>query len=74
MRQLTLIGVILIVLGVVGFVVQRVSFTQQETALEVGPIEVTTTTERSIPIPDIAAGAAVVAGLVLVFMGSSKRN
>ncbi|HET8985153.1 MAG TPA: hypothetical protein VFN03_05285 [Trueperaceae bacterium] len=74
MRQLSIIGVILIVLGIVGFVVQRVSFTQQETALEVGPLEVTTTTERSIPIPDIAAGAAVVAGLVLVFVGSSKRN
>lgn len=73
MRQLSIIGVILIVLGILGFVVQRVSFTQQETALEVGPIEVTTTTERSIPIPDIAAGVAVVAGLVMVFMGSSKR-
>jgi len=74
MRQLTIIGVILIVLGLVGFVVQRVSFTQETTAIEVGPIEVTTTQERSIPIPDIAAGAAVVVGLVLVFMGSNKRN
>jgi hypothetical protein len=74
MRQLSIIGVILIVLGILGFVVQRVSFTQEETALEVGPLEVTTTTERSIPIPDIAAGVAVVAGLVLVFMGSGKRS
>jgi len=74
MRQLSIIGVILIVLGIVGFIVQRVSFTQRETALEVGPLEVTTTTERSIPIPDIAAGAAIVAGLVLVFVGSNKRN
>lgn len=73
MRQLSIIGVILIVLGILGFVVQRVSFSQQETALEVGPIEVTTTRERSIPIPDIAAGVAVVAGLVMVVMGSSKR-
>jgi len=74
MRQISIIGVILIVLGIVGFIVQRVSFTQQETALDVGPLEVTTTTERSIPIPDIAAGAAVVAGIVMVVAGSGKRS
>lgn len=74
MGQLRTIGIILIVLGIVGFAVQRVSFTQRETALEVGPIEVTTTQERSIPIPDIAAGAAVVVGLILVVTGSGKRN
>jgi len=51
-----------------------VTFTEERTALEVGPVEVTTTQERSIPIPDIAAGAAVVVGVILVVMGASNRR
>lgn len=74
MRSLSTIGVILIVLGILGFVVPRITFTQESTAIDVGPLEVTTETERSIPIPDIAAGAAVVAGIVLVVMGSNSRR
>lgn len=74
MRSLTTIGVILAILGILGFIIPRVTFTEERTALEVGPVEVTTTQERSIPIPDIAAGAAVVVGLVLVAMGASKRG
>ena len=74
MRSLSTIGVILIILGILGFVIPRITFTQESTAIDVGPLEVTTETERSIPIPDIAAGAAVVAGIVLVVMGSSSRR
>jgi len=74
MRSLSTIGVILIVLGILGFVIPRITFTQETTAIDIGPLEVTTETERSIPIPDIAAGAAVVAGIVLVVMGSGSRK
>ena len=74
MRSLSTIGVILIILGILGFVIPRITFTQESTAIDVGPLEVTTETERSIPIPDIAAGAAVVAGIVLVAMGTNSRR
>jgi len=74
MRSLSTIGVILIILGILGFIVPRITFTQESTAVDIGPLEVQTETERSIPIPDIAAGAAVVAGIVLVVMGSSSRR
>ena len=74
MRQLTTIGVILIVLGLLGFVVPRITYTEETTAVDIGPVEVTTEQERSIPIPDIAAGAAVVAGVVMVVMGSGSRR
>jgi len=74
MRSLTTIGVILAILGILGFIIPRVTFTEERTALEVGPVEVTTTQERSIPIPDIAAGAAVVVGVILVVMGASNRR
>ncbi|MBX3144939.1 MAG: hypothetical protein KF813_14365 [Trueperaceae bacterium] len=73
MRSLTLIGVILVVLGIAAFVFDRVSFTERTTAVEVGPVQVTTERERSISIPNIAAGAAVAAGLIMIVMGSRRR-
>jgi len=74
MRSLTTIGVILIILGILGFLIPRITVTEETTALEVGPLEVTTEQQRSIPIPDIAAGVAVVAGIVMVVAGSGSRR
>lgn len=73
MRSLTLIGVLLVVLGLAAFIFDRVSFTERNTALEVGPLEVTTETERTVTIPTLAAGAAVIAGVVMVVMGTRRR-
>ena len=74
MRSLTTIGVILIILGVLGFAIPRIVVTEERTVLDVGPIEVQAEQERSIPIPDVAAGVAVVAGLVMVVAGSGSRR
>jgi hypothetical protein len=72
MKPLALVGVLLIVLGVVGLVVENVSFTERKTVLDVGPIKVQADEQRIIPIPTIAGVLAVAVGLGLVFM-SRKR-
>ncbi len=74
MRSLVTIGVILVLLGILGFVVPRITIREQRTVLDVGPVEVEAEQQRSVPIPDIAAGVAVVAGLVLVVVGSSSNR
>ncbi len=74
MKNLTTIGVILVILGILGFVVPRISWTQSTTAVDIGPIEIQAEERRSIPIPDIAAGVAVAAGLVMVVAGSGSRR
>ena len=62
MRPLALVGTILILLGVVGFIVKSVTYTINTSKVEVGPLEVTTAEKRTLDIPDIAAGVAVAAG------------
>jgi hypothetical protein len=74
MKNLTVIGVILIVLGLAGFVIPRITYTEETTALEIGPLEVTAEQERSITIPDVAAGAAVAVGALLVIVGASRKH
>jgi len=72
MKPLALVGVLLIALGVVGLIVENVSFTERKTVLDVGPIKVQADEQRVLPIPTIAGVVAVVIGLGLVFM--SRKN
>lgn len=68
------IGVVLIILGILGFALGGFSFTRREKVADLGPIDVTKTERQRIPIAPIAAGVAVVAGLVLVFAGNRGRT
>ncbi len=66
------IGILLIVLGIPGFLVSGISFTPTEEVADVGPVEIEREEERSIPIGPVASGAAVVAGAALLFVGARE--
>ena len=68
-----LIGIVLIVLGVIGFVFGGIFWTRDETVLDAGPIEIQTERRESIPLTPIASGVALVAGLALVVAAGRRR-
>ena len=74
MKPMTLAGVVLLVLGLVALAYQGFSYRSRETVLDIGPIHATAETEKTVPIPPIAGGAAVVAGVALLIAGSRKRG
>jgi hypothetical protein len=74
MRRLTVIGLVLIVLGILAFVFPRITYTQDQTTLDLGPVSVQAKKQRTVSIPDIAAGAAVAAGTVMVLAGARRRQ
>lgn len=55
MRPTTVIGIVLILLGIVGFAIKSITYTKDTTKLDVGPLEVTASEKRTVDIPDIAA-------------------
>ena len=67
-------GVILIVLGLLGFIFGGFSFTQSEEVADLGPIEIEQEQTRTIPVAPIASGALVVTGIALVVVGSRKPD
>jgi uncharacterized membrane protein len=73
MKPIMIIGIILIVLGVLALAYQGFSYTKTEKIIDLGPIEATAQREKRVPIPPIAGGAAVAAGVVLVIVGSKQR-
>jgi hypothetical protein len=68
------LGIILILLGIAGFAIGGISFTRQRTIVDVGPLEVRAEERETFPIAPLAAGAAVLAGIVLVVAGSRRRS
>jgi uncharacterized membrane protein YidH (DUF202 family) len=72
MKALNIVGVLLILLGIAGLVYGHVNYTSRDKVLDLGPIHATAETEHTIPIPDIASIAAILAGLALVVVGLKR--
>jgi hypothetical protein len=72
MRPATIVGLLLIVLGVVGLAMGGFSFTRKEKVLDVGPVEASADKKESVPIPPLLAGLALAGGVVLLVVGSRR--
>ena len=72
MRNLMMVGVLLVVLGIAGLIVQNVTFTESKEVLDIGPLELRSEEQHNIPIPTIAGIIAVIAGLGMIV--ASRRN
>lgn len=72
MRGMTLVGIVLIVLGVTGLAVRTITYTETEEIVDIGPLELESEEEHTIPVPTIAGIIAVLAGFGLVLAGSRK--
>ena len=66
MRQATLWAILLIVIGVVAFAYQGISFKTRGKAVDLGPLQVTTEKTRSIPIPPVVGAIALIGGVILL--------
>ena len=69
MKTVTIVGLLLIVLGVIGFVVGGVSFTHEKQDAKIGPVEINHESTQTVPIPPILSGIALVGGIGLVVVG-----
>jgi hypothetical protein len=72
-NPLRIIGILLIVLGLVALAYQGITYTKSEKVLEVGPITATKETKKTIPLPPVLGGVALLGGVVLLVASSSRR-
>ena len=73
MKPIILIGIALIIFGIIALVYQGITYTTHEKVLQIGPLEATKKTEKTIPLPPVLGGAALAGGIVLVFIGGRKK-
>jgi uncharacterized membrane protein HdeD (DUF308 family) len=60
------IGVILIVLGLVALAYQGISYTTREKVVDLGPIEASKETKRTIPLPPVVGIVSIAGGIILL--------
>jgi len=73
MRQLSLVGIVLIALGLVALVYQGITYTSRETVIDIGPLHATADREKTLPLPPVLGVAAVAGGVLLLMAGVRKR-
>ena len=73
MKPITIVGVLLLVLGLAALVYQGVTYTSRETVLDIGPLHATTDREKTLPLPPLVGIAAVAGGVMLLVAGVRKR-
>jgi uncharacterized membrane protein len=70
MKTASLLGFVLIILGVLALAYQGIHYTTHKKILDVGPIQATKEEHNTIPLPPIVGGLALIGGIVLVVAGS----
>jgi hypothetical protein len=71
-RIMKLAGLALVLLGLAGLIWQGITYSTQETVVELGPLAVKQETKKRIHLPPVASGAALAAGVALVAIGSKR--
>ncbi len=72
MKPISLVGVVLIVLGVLALAYQGITYTHREKIVDIGPIHATADKQETIPLPPVVGGLALLAGIGLLVVGARK--
>ena len=61
MKPMTMLGVVLILLGVVALVYQGITYTSRETVIDIGPLHATADRQKTLPLSPVL-GIVALAG------------
>ncbi len=71
-KLMRVVGLCLVIIGALLLGYQGFTYISRETVVDVGPVKVSADRERTVWIPPVIGGVAVVAGLVLMVSGGRK--
>ena len=73
MKAATLVGILLIVIGIAGFAMGGISFTHEKKDVDLGPVQIQHKEKNTIPISPILSAIALIGGIGLVVVGSRGK-
>lgn len=72
MKTNTILAILLIAIGIVAFGYQGITYTTRENVVDLGPLQMTAETKKTLPLPPIVGAIALVGGIVLLVAGKKK--
>jgi hypothetical protein len=72
MKVASIVGILLIVVGVIGLAYGGITYTHREKVIDLGPIQATAEKHDRIPLPPIVGGLSLAAGIVLLVAGAKR--
>ena len=69
-----IVGSVLVVLGIVALVWGGVFWTDRDTVIDAGPLQVTTEEREGLPLPPIVGVIALIGGVVLLVVPSRRSR
>ncbi len=73
MKAATVVGILLIVIGIVGFALGGFSYTHEKKDVDLGPLQVSHKEKSTLPISPILSSVSLVAGVGLVVVGTRRK-
>lgn len=70
MKTVTILGIALIMLGIVAFAYQGITYTTREKVIDLGPLQATVDKKQTIPLPPLVGGLALAGGIALLIVGA----
>lgn len=71
---LSVIGIILIIVGIVTLGYRGYTYTTQEKIAQLGPLQVTQQQEKTVYFPPLLGGASIIAGIFLVIVARVTKK
>jgi uncharacterized membrane protein YidH (DUF202 family) len=72
-KAATVVGILLIVIGIVGFALGGFSYTHEKKDVDLGPLQVSHKEKSTLPISPILSSLSLVAGVGLVVVGTRRK-
>lgn len=73
MKSTSIVGLLLIVLGLAALAYQGINYTTRDTVIDIGPVHATAERHRTLPLPPVVGIVALVGGIAL-FVSGSRRH
>ena len=73
MKAATIVGILLIILGIIGYATGGISFTHEKKDVNMGPVQVSHKTQDTVPISPILSTISLIAGIGLVVVGARSN-
>lgn len=72
MKAAGIVGIILIVVGAIALALGSITYTSHKKIIDMGPVQASAKTRKTVPLPPVLGGVLVAGGIVLVIVGRKR--